>query len=99
MSYIKFDKNEKKNVWIQVEERDDESFTIASATFQVFDSDGTSVQASASATVSTDKIYGLVDTTASGFTAGESYEVVFTYIIDSETYIDKVHIKLEEKKI
>ena len=99
MSYVKFDKSEKKNVWIQVEERDDNSFTIASATFQVFDVDGVSVQSSATATISSDKIYGLVDTSTSGFVAGGYYEVKFTFVIGSETYIDGVHIKLEETKI
>jgi len=96
---IKFDKGEKKNVWIEVSERNNESFTITSATFEVFDKDGTSVQDSASATISTHKIYGLVDTTTSDFTAGESYEVKFTYVIGSETYIDTVPIKLEETRL
>jgi len=105
---IKFDKGEIKNVWIEVAERDSASFTIASATFEVFDEDGVSVQASDTASTDGAKIYGLVDTTATVgegeeetdvFTAGESYEVKFTFVIGSETYIDKVAIKLEETRL
>jgi len=96
---IKVDKNEKVNIWVQVEERDDASFTISSATFEVLDSDDSSVQSSADATVSSDKIYGLVDTSAEDFVTGSSYRVKFTYIIGSETYIDYVHIKLEETRL
>ena len=97
---ISFDKNEIKNVWIRIEDRDDAAFTITNdAVFQVYDEDGTSVQAQGSATVSSDKIYGLVNTTTTGFIAGGSYEVKFTYHIGSETYIDFVHIKLQETKL
>lgn len=93
---IKFDKGEIKHVWIEVSERDDAAFTISSATFEVFDDAGTSVQTSTAASIDGAKIYGLVDTSTVKFTAGESYEVKFTFVIGSETYIDVVHIKLEE---
>jgi len=98
---IKFDKGEKKHVWIEISERDDATVTITEAgtVFEVFDDAGTSVQTSAAATVDSAKIYGLVDTSTSSFTAGESYEVKFTYIIGTETYIDVVHIKLEETRL
>lgn len=98
---IKFDKGEKKNIWIEVAERDGSSFTITQTgtIFEVFDDTGSSVQASAAATVSGTKIYGLVDTTTDKFTAGESYEATLTFIIGSETYIDKVAIKLEETRL
>jgi len=96
---IKFDKGEIKHVWIEVSERDDAAVTIDSATFQVFDEDGVSVQASDTASTDGAKIYGLVDTSVAGFVAGESYEVKFTFIIGSETYIDKVAIKLEETRL
>lgn len=96
---IKFDKGEKKNIWIEVSERDGATVTIDSATFEVFDDAGASVQASDIADIDGAKIYGLVDTTTDKFTAGESYEVKFTFIIGSETYIDKVAIKLEETRL
>lgn len=98
---IKFDKGEKKNVWIEVAERDGTAFTITEAgtVFEVFDDAGTSVQAEAAATVSGAKIYGLVDTTTVKFVAGSSYEVKFTFIIGAETYIDVVAIKLEETRL
>jgi hypothetical protein len=99
MTMIKFDKGEKKNVWIEISERDDASFTISSATFEVLDTDGNSVQASGDATISSTRIYGLVDTSTDDFSDGESYEVKFTYVIGSETYIDKVAIKLEETRL
>ena len=101
---LRFDKNEKKDVWIEVQERDGGTVTVASATFEVFDADGDSVQASASASIANNsstavKIYGLVDTTASGFASGSAYEVKFTYVIGNETYIDVVPIKLVETKL
>lgn len=107
---IKFDLGEKKNVWIEVSERDNAAFTITEegTVFEVFDEDGVSVQASATATVEGAKVYGLVDTTATVgegeeetdvFVAGKSYEVKFTFIINDETYIDVVHIKLEETRL
>jgi len=87
---IKFSKGEKKNIWIEVYERNGLDFTISSATFEVLDKDGNTVQASASATVEGHKIYGLVDTTAAGFVAGEGYSAKFTFVIGSETYIEEV---------
>ncbi len=107
---IKFDLGEIKNVWIEVSDRDIAAFTITEAgtVFEVFDEDGASVQAEAAATIDEAKIYGLVDTTATVgvgedetdvFVAGKSYEVKFTFIINLETYIDVVHIKLEETRL
>lgn len=96
---IRFHKNEKKNIWIEVSERDGGSFTINSATFEVLNDSDVIVQASSSATIDGAKVYGLVDTTASGFTQGNSYKVKFSYIIGSETYINIVSIKLEETRL
>ena len=83
-------KGEIKHSWIEVTERDGGTATVSTYTFEVFDKDDTSVQASATASISGNgtaevKIYGLVDTTDDGFVVGSSYYVLFTYIIGSET--------------
>ncbi len=101
---ISFDKNEVKPVEIIVEERDGSSITISSATFEVFDTSGNSVQASSNASITNNSsaavtLSGTVDTSTSDFTDGESYEVKFTYTIGSYTYIDTVYIKLKETRI
>lgn len=62
--------------------------TIASATFEVFDSDGVSVQTSANATITdngtaTPDVSGLVDTTAAAFTVDSEYNVQFVITIGS----------------
>ncbi len=96
---IAFDKNEKVDVWVQVTERDAGTVTFSTYVFEVFDLDDDTVQAEATASLSgngtaTAFIYGLVDTTASGFVAGSQYNVRFTYTIGSEQYIDVIPIKL-----
>ena len=80
------------------------SVTVASATFQVYDADGTSVQAVASATITDNStvspdINGLVDTSVSGFTANEWYEVVFIVTIGSEEYHEVVSVECVEGRL
>jgi len=99
MDSLPFDKGEKKNVWIEVSERDDGAFSIASATFEVLDPAGTIIQANAAATVDSTKVYGLVDTTTSSFAPGGKYQVKFYVTIGSEIYVEKVPIELSEKEI
>jgi len=82
-------KNGKENIWITVNERDGGTVTVTSATFQVFDSSDTSVQASASATIADNStaspdIYGLVDTSVAGFVACNTYYVLFLVTIGTE---------------
>jgi hypothetical protein len=97
-------KSGKEDVWIYGEDQHTGStVTITSATFQVFDKDGVSVQASASATLSdngtaTPDIYGLVDCTASGSTDGDYYDVLFLITIGSEIYDFTAHIKCGEEQ-
>lgn len=97
-------KTGKENVWIYAKDlHSGGNITIDSATFEVFDADGSSVQGSASATLAdngtaTPDVYGLVDCTASGFTAGEYYEVQFLVTIGAEIFDHRVHIKCVEKK-
>ena len=96
---IELEKTEIKDVWIEVTERDGGTVTVSTYTFEVFDKDATSVQASATASISGNgtvevKIYGLVDTTDDGFVVKSSYYVRFTYIIGSETYIEDVWLTI-----
>lgn len=96
---IDFHKNEKKNVWIEISSRNTEEFSIVSATFEVLDETGKSVQASGPSTIAAYKIYGLVDTTTEKFVAGESYQVIFSFVIGLETYMYRVPIKLAEIRL
>lgn len=96
-------KSGKENVWVYAEDlHTGGTVTLTSATFQVFDEDGTSVQASAAATLSdngtaTPDVYGLVDCTASGFSDGSYYDVLFLITITTEIYDYTVHIKCGEQ--
>lgn len=101
---IPFNKNEKSDVWNLVEERDGGTVTFTTYTFEVFDMDDVSVQASATASLSGDGtatayIYGLVDTTDSGFVEGSQYQVKFLYNIGSEDIIDIILIQIIEDDI
>jgi len=76
--------------------------TISTATFEVFDSDGESVQGSASATIAdngtpTPDIYGLVD--GSNLTLGQRYEVAFLITVGSEIYEIKRHVYCQETSV
>jgi len=99
MSFVYFEKNEIKPVWITVYERDGATVTVATADFEVFDTAGASKQASASATITdngtaTPDISGVVDTSVAAFTAGSTYKVQFTVVIGTNTYIRNRYIRL-----
>lgn len=103
MSEIPVTKGEKRWVGVSVDERDAGNVT-ATAVFEVFDSDGSSVQAESEATITgsgTALVYaeGLVDTTVSAFVAGDPYEVMFTVTIDSAVRIGKRHIRCVEARL
>ena len=93
---VDLQKGEKVNIWIEIEERSDASFTIGTSVFEVMDRDGAELQASGSATVDNTNhyVYGIVDTSASGFTNGLVAQVKFTYIIGAETFIFFVPIQV-----
>lgn len=76
-------KNAIEDFYCYVDERDGGTVDVSSATYEVFDSDDVSVQASASASIedngtATPDIYGSVDTTASDFVACNTYYVLFS---------------------
>lgn len=108
---VRYDLGEIADTWILVEERDGGNLTCTVASFEVFDSDDVSVQASANATIAgsgTDEVLisGEVDTTAQTgtplvdvFEEGSAYYVKFTYEIGTETYIDIVHILITETRL
>jgi hypothetical protein len=83
-------KNEEEKIWIETwDDHKGEDVTVSSAIFQVFDSVGVSVQASANATIvdndtKTPDIYGLVDTTDDAFVVGDSYKVRFVVTIGDD---------------
>ena len=98
-------KNAKENVWIEgYDDHTAGTVTVASATFQVFDADDASVQASASATIAdntttTPDVYGLVDTSVAAFVNGSAYKVEFVVTIGSEVYREVVPIKCVEDRL
>ena len=99
-------KNAKEDVYIQITNKHDTTatVTVASATFEVFDADGTSVQTSASATISDNTtlspdVSGLIDTTDADFTANSWYEVVFVVTIGTEELHEVVQIECVEERL
>ena len=98
-------KNSKENVWIEGwDDHEGGNATFDSATFEVFDSDDSSVQASAAATISdngtpTPDIRGLVDTTTASFVASGAYKVEFVVEVGVETLRPVVPIKLTEERL
>ena len=91
---IKFDKNEVKNVWLEVRDRDEQDFTISAGTYVVL-REGKSVQAPRSYAIDNHRVYGLVDSGATGFESGITYEVRFSVHIENETYIESVYIEVK----
>lgn len=97
-------KTEAEDAWIYgQDEHTGGAVTIDSATFEVFDVAGVSVQASDTATIvdngtATPDVKGLVDCRESGFTSGEYYEALFTVNIGNEVLTFTRHIKCVEKK-
>lgn len=101
MTFLEFDKNEKKYAGIEITEVDGASLTVISATFLATDSAGTSAQAVGNATITNNistavQLYGLIDTSAAGFAAGGNYIVIFTVVIGSETYIWDFPMKVKD---
>jgi|GEM_PF-4137176 len=93
-STIEFDKNENKNIWLQVYDRDNQAFTISNAAFIVL-REGAGVQANRQCGIDGHRIYGRVDTTPAAFEAGITYEARFTIIIGVESYIEKVYLRIK----
>ncbi len=89
---------------ILIEEDDGNVFTITSPVFDVVDDVDVEKQASSSASVRNNgtaavELYGLVDTTDSGFVDGSSYKVRFTFVIDDETLKGVDLIKIGETRL
>ncbi len=105
---LTYEKNEIKNAWIQIEEREGETFTVdtgaGNTVFDVVDGEDVVKQASADATVSDNntalvKVRGLVDTTVAGFVDGSSYKIRFTVTIGSEVLKGHIPMKVGEEKL
>jgi hypothetical protein len=89
---------------ILVTEDDGGTMTITSPLFQVYDDADSSIQAEAAASLrnngtATVEVYGLVDTTAAGFTDGEWVKVKFTITIGDVTLIGYDPVYLKEEKL
>lgn len=98
-------KNSKEKVWIEAwDDHGGDTVTIDSATFEVFDSDDSSVQTSAPATLTdngttTPDICGLVDTSVAAFVANGAYKVEYVVTIGDEEFRPVVPIKLTEERL
>ena len=92
-----FQPGERKNIWLEIEERDDLSFTIDTAVYEIFHDSGSVESAKASATISGDRIYGDVD--ATGWTEGSEYRVWFYWGVSetSEDYINIIRVSCGEE--
>jgi hypothetical protein len=104
LDMLLYTKSENKNAWIEIDDRDGETVTIASATFDVVDDSDVVVQTSISASLADNgtvlaRIFGRVDATQSGFVAGSAYKVRFTYLIGTEQYQSVMPIKIRERKL
>jgi hypothetical protein len=104
MAEVIFEKNEIKNVWIQIEERDGGTITTTSQTFDVVDGDDAEKQPSGAASIQNNgtalvQIFGKVDTSISAFVDGSAYKVRFTIVIASETYKVHVPIRIGEQRL
>ena len=100
---IYFNEDEIEDVWVERQERTgQENVTISSQVFDVRKEDGTVVQASGAASVADNstplaQVYGLVDTTASGFVLENYYDVHFFYNISGESLHDIVRFRYENR--
>ena len=87
-------KNEKKVLGIEVDSIYNEDFTIVSGTFKLTrDSDSVVVVAEVSATVSSNEVYYLIDTTVAAITVAK-YTAEFSYIINTETMIYRIPVSV-----
>jgi hypothetical protein len=89
---------------ILVTEDEGATVTITSPLFEVFDNADSSIQAEASATLRNNgtaavEVYGLVDTTASGFVDGEWVKVKFTITIDDVLLFGFDPVAIKEEKL
>ena len=89
---IYFVPGEKKDVWIEISEREGDSttWTIDTATYWVEDENDVVVSAEASATVDGTRVYGLVDSTT--WTVGSEYSIYIMWATDAtaETSISPI---------
>ena len=93
-STLEFDKNENKNIWLEVRDRDNQAFSISGASFVVL-REGGGVQAHRNCGIDGHRIYGRVDTTPAIFETDITYEARFTIIIGVESYIEKVYFRVK----
>ena len=88
---INFDVGERKNIWIEIKEREGKGFNIRSANYAVYDSSEKKL-AEGSATIEDRKIYSLVD--SSKLEPNRTYQARFTYIVGNETFVERIFFKV-----
>lgn len=95
-------KNTIEDAAVDVTEKGGAVLTVASSTFEVFDTAGASVQASASATITNNgtakvTLSGLITSTAAGFVIDSDYDILFTYIIGTQTKKKRLDLHIGEE--
>ena len=94
---LMFQPGEKKNVWLEVAERDGADFTLTTATSWIVDEVGATTQ-TAAGTISGKRIYSSVD--AATWTEGSEYRLWVKWGAESDTdeiYINIVRISCGEE--
>ena len=92
-----FPPGEKKNVWLEVSERDGNDFTIDTATYWILDETGATAFTEAAATISGTRIYSSVD--AATWTESSEYHLWVRWGVTEtdEIYINIVRISCGEE--
>ena len=92
-----FQPGEKKNIWLEVAERDGNSFTLDTATYWIEDETGATVFTEAASTISGSRIYSSVD--AATWTEGSDYRawVRWGVVETDEIYINIIGITCGEE--
>jgi len=93
---IKFRTGERKNIWLEVRDRDGLDFKISSAHLEILDVQGRVICKKQPATLDSNRILGLVDTNAKGCNPKNKYEVKFTFHIGAEIYIASAYIEITD---
>ena len=88
---INFDVGERKNIWIEIKEREGKKFNIRSANCAIYDSSGKKL-AEGLATIEGQKIYSLVDSSKLG--PNRIYQARFIYIVGNETLVERIFFKV-----
>ncbi len=92
-----FQPGERKNVWLEVRERDGQDFTLDVAEYRIVDEGGADFLALTDAEISGSRIYSTVD--AATWTSGSEFKLWVYWEVDEtdERYINVIQIDCGEE--